>query len=174
MAKFCIFFPQNDRLDPTVPTQKSVWKTIHPDLRYIQNRFLTLWAKPNRQPKTDFNQYLGQYWVLLQTDFCIETVRSCRSFWVPWKLYSEREKNYKIWSFASKMDFKKPFCGKIWANGAKRVFIWESVSPKEVELVEISHAPANFFHFVMQCNLSSVRVSNMFMVSSSWRLKSPL
>ena len=94
---------QNDRQDLTVSTQKSVWKTMHPDPRYIQNCFLTLWAKPNRQPKTDFNQYLGQYWVLLQTDFCVETVRSCRSFWVPWKLHSEQEKNYKISPFTSKM-----------------------------------------------------------------------
>ena len=35
---------------------------------------------------------------------------------------------------------------KIWANGAKRVFIWVSVSPKEVESVEISHSPESLLH----------------------------
>ena len=47
---------------------------------------------------------------------------------------------------------KKPFCGKIWANGAKRVFIWVSVSPKEVESVEISHAPGSLLHSVISGN----------------------
>ena len=42
---------QNDRQDLTVSTQKSVWKTMHPDPRYVQNCFLTFWAKPNRKPK---------------------------------------------------------------------------------------------------------------------------
>ena len=28
------------------------------------------------------------------------------------------------------------------------------MTPKLIELVEISHAPANFFNFVNQCNLS--------------------
>ena len=49
---------QNDRYDLTVATQKSVWKTMQPDPRYIQICFLTFWAKPNCQPKIDLNQYL--------------------------------------------------------------------------------------------------------------------
>ena len=118
---------------------------------YTKLFFLTLWAKPNRQPETDFNQYLGQYWVLLQTDSCVETVRSCRWFWVPWKLHSKQEKKDKIWLLLSKIVLKKWIWGKNWADGAKQVFIWESVSPKYVESVEISHLPANFFYFVMQC-----------------------
>ena len=60
---------QNDWHDLAFSTQKLVWKTMQPDPKYIQNWFLTLWAEPNRPPITVFNQYLGQYWVLLQTDF---------------------------------------------------------------------------------------------------------
>ena len=161
MAKFFSFFlAQNvafmvikmtDTINLTVSTQKSVRKTMQTDPRYIPIFFLTLWAKPNRQPETDFNQYLGQYWVLLQTDSCVETVRSCRWFWVPWKLHSKQEKKDKIWLLLSKIVLKKWIWGKNWADGAKQVFIWVSVSPKYVESVEISHLPANFFYFVMQC-----------------------
>ena len=50
---------QNERQDLTVSTQKSVWKMMHPDPRYIQNSFLTFWAKPNRQPKQILVNILG-------------------------------------------------------------------------------------------------------------------
>ena len=111
------------------------------------------WFGLAHKVKKQFCIYLGSWSIVFQSDFCDETVRSCRSFWVPWKLHSERGKNDKIWPFTSKMVQKRPFCGKIWANGAKRVFIWVSVSPKEVESDKISHTPANFFHFVIQwCN----------------------
>ena len=122
---------------------------MQPGQRYIQNCFLTVWAKPNHQPKTVFNQYLGQYWVLLQTNFCVESVRSCWLFWVQWKLHSERKEIYKIWPFTSKIVYKMQICGKICANGAKRVFFWVSVSPKELESVEISHSPESLLHSVM-------------------------
>ena len=37
---FCTFYcTQNDRLDPTVSMQKSVWKTDHPGPRYLQKCF---------------------------------------------------------------------------------------------------------------------------------------
>ena len=32
------------------------------------------------------------------------------------------------------------------------------MTPKLIELVEISHAPANFFYFVNQCNRASTRL----------------
>ena len=60
-----------------------------------------------------------------------------------------------------KNGLKKPFCRKIWANGAKRVFIWVSVSPKEVESVEISHAPESLLHSVMDDNLEYDLLMNL-------------
>ena len=73
---------QNDRLNLTVSTQKSVWKTTHPGLRYLQKFILPRHTKPNRQPKMVFLKYLSPGWVIFQTDFCVETVRLIRSFWV--------------------------------------------------------------------------------------------
>ena len=62
----CTFYcTQNDRLNLTVSTQKSVWKMMHPDPRYIQNSFLTFWAKPNRQPKqilVNFSGNIGSFY----------------------------------------------------------------------------------------------------------------
>ena len=54
------------------------------------------------------------------------------------------------------MASKTQNCGKNRANWEKRLFIQVSVTPKLIELVEISHAPANFFYFVNQCNSSGV------------------
>ena len=79
----CDFYcTQHDRLDLTVSTQKSVLKTNHPWLRYLQKCFLIGHAKPNRQPILVFLRYLGPRWVIFWTDFCVETVRSRRLFWV--------------------------------------------------------------------------------------------
>ena len=56
----CDFYcTQHDRLDLTVSTQKSVWKTNHPGPRYLQKYFLIGHAKPNRQPILVFLKYLG-------------------------------------------------------------------------------------------------------------------
>ena len=77
----CTFYcTQNDRPDLTVSTQKSVWKTSHSGLRYLQKCILTRHTKPNREPKMVFLKYLSPRWVIFQTDFCVETVRSGRSF----------------------------------------------------------------------------------------------
>ena len=73
---------QNDRLDLTVSTQKSVLKTNHPVPRYLPKCFLTRRAKPNLQQIMVFLKYLSPGWVVFQTDFCVETVRLRRSFWV--------------------------------------------------------------------------------------------
>ena len=54
------------------------------------------------------------------------------------------------------MASKTQNCGTNKANWEKRLFIKVSVTPKLTELVEISHAPANFFYFVNQCNKSRV------------------
>ena len=143
---------QNDRHNFSVLTLKSVWKKMQFDPRSNIQNILTLWAKLNRQPKTNFNQCLRQYWVLLRRGFCVDTLRSYWSFGVPWKRHSERGKYYKISPFTL-WSKNSNFCGKFLADGAKRAIIWESVNPKDVQLFEISHSPANVFHFVMQCYL---------------------
>ena len=82
-CSICDFYcTQNDRLDLTVSTQKSVWKTNHPGLRYLQKCVSTWQTKPNHEPILIFLKYLGSDWVVFQTDFCVETVCSRRSFWV--------------------------------------------------------------------------------------------
>ena len=79
----CTFYcTQNDRLDPTVSMQKSVWKSDHRRLRNLQNYFSTWHAKPNHNLILFFLNYLGLGWSVFQTNFCIETVGSRRSFWV--------------------------------------------------------------------------------------------
>ena len=93
MAIFCHYFPaQNLAFMVFKMTRWISWFQrknrfekrciLTRDIGYIQNCFFHFVSQtqPNRQPKTDFNQYLGHYWVLLQTDFCIETVSLCRSF----------------------------------------------------------------------------------------------
>ena len=83
--------------------------------------------------------------------------------------YQERGENDKIKPFTSEMVQIKWFCRKIWADGAKQVLIWVSVSTKD-ESVEISQSPANFFHFVMQCNLRGQRNKEL----SLWCFPPPL
>ena len=56
----CDFYcTQNDRLDHTVSTQKTVFKTNHPGRRYSQKCFLIWYAKPNHQPIMVFLKYLS-------------------------------------------------------------------------------------------------------------------
>ena len=79
----CVFYcTQHDRLDLTVSTQKSVWKTNHPGLRYLRKTNIG-WRFGLACPiKKHFCKYLGPGWLVFQTDFCVETVISRRSFWV--------------------------------------------------------------------------------------------
>ena len=77
---------QNDRLELTVSTQKSVLKNMHWGLRYWPKRAQIEVAKPNLHILRHFGQYLRTRYVFFKTDFCIETVGSSRSFWVPWSL----------------------------------------------------------------------------------------
>ena len=83
---FGVHGTQNDWL---VSMQKSVLKNMHRDRRYWPKclkiwRFgLATWILAH------FAQYLWTRCILFKTDFCIETVSSSRSFWVPWTLSSE-------------------------------------------------------------------------------------
>ena len=77
---------QNDRLELTVWTQKTVWKNLHHVPRYLPKRLkisrfgLATWIFAY------FGEYLGTHGIFFKTVFCVETVISCRSFWVPWTL----------------------------------------------------------------------------------------
>ena len=77
---------QNDRLQLTVSTQKSVWKNMHwvlrnrPKCPKIWRFGLVSWIL------TLFCSYLGTRWIFFKTDFCTETVSSSPSFWAPWTL----------------------------------------------------------------------------------------
>ena len=52
-----------------------------------------------------------------------------------------------------------------WAKDVRNSILWPSlVSPKEVESVEISHTPANFFHFVMQCSQYFYEIKQLVLV----------
>ena len=63
-----------------------------------------------------------------------------------------KKKIMKIFQKTSKIAAKKQNCGQSRPDWAKRLFIQVSVTPNRVESVEISHAPADFFYFVPQCN----------------------
>ena len=79
----CTFYcTQNDRLNLTVSTQKSVWKTTHPGLRYLRKPIFGWRFGLVRRVKIHFCKYLSPEWLVFQTDFCVETVRLRRSFWV--------------------------------------------------------------------------------------------
>ena len=66
----------------------------------------------------------------------------------------------KIFQKTSKIASKTQNCGKTRANWAKPLFIQVSVTPNRVESVKISQSPANFFHFVNQCNLIEKNYEN--------------
>ena len=71
---------QNDRLELTVSTQKSVLKNMHRVLKYLPKcpkicRFgLATWILAHS------DQYLGTRCIFFKTEFCVETVSSSRSF----------------------------------------------------------------------------------------------
>ena len=77
---------QNDRLEPTVSTQKSVLKNFNRVRRYEQKCVQIQVAKPNLNIFGYFGWFLRNRCVFFKTDFCVETVSSSRSFWVPWTL----------------------------------------------------------------------------------------
>ena len=73
------------------------------------------------------------------------------------------KKFMKIFQKSSKIAAKTQNCGKTRPDWAKRIFIQVSVTLNRVESVEISHATANLFYFVPQCNLyKCVRVWSEF------------
>ena len=95
---------QNDLQDLMVSTQKSVCKTTQYCPRY--------WLKSVFCLTVLFGQKTILYvsragCIVFQTDFCIETLRSCRSFWVPWKLHSERKKSTRFVSVFTKVPTQK-------------------------------------------------------------------
>ena len=49
-----------------------------------------LWTKPKCHSKTDFNQYLGQYWFILPTVFCVCAMKA--TFWATFHLKSGLKK----------------------------------------------------------------------------------
>ena len=75
---------QNDRLELTVSTQKTVSKKTHRVPRYWPKCAKIQVAKPNLIILRHFGQYLGTRCVFFKTVFCVETLSSSRSFWVPW------------------------------------------------------------------------------------------
>ena len=85
---------------------------------------------------------------LVQTNFCVETVRSCLSFWVPWKLYYEQKKYDKIWPFTWKIAQKT-----IWQINlswrCKMGIHFNICEPKEVKSAEIFYSPKSLLHSVI-------------------------
>ena len=76
---------QNDRLKPTVSSQKSVFKNMYLVLRYWQ-KCIRIWLfKQNDKIWLPFRQYLWTQCIFFKTDFCIETLGLSRSL-VPWSL----------------------------------------------------------------------------------------
>ena len=108
---------------------------------------LSYWlSKTTFQPEKVFNRELREYWVFLQTDFCVETARLCPSFWVPLKKATNGAK--KIWQFLAICILKwskEQNSRKIWADCVKRELIWVPVTPKGVESVKYPiHQPCFF------------------------------
>ena len=68
------------------------------------------------------------------------------------------KKFMKIFQKSSKIAAKTQNCGKTRPDWAKRIFIQVSVTLNRVESVEISHATANLFYFVPQCNYYSIQL----------------
>ena len=74
-----VYGTQNDRLELTVSTQKSVLKNMHRVPRYYQKSVENRPSKPNQQNLTHFGRYLGTQCIFFKTDFCVETVSPSRS-----------------------------------------------------------------------------------------------
>ena len=70
---------QNDRLELTVSTQKTVLKNMHRVLRYWSKCAKIQVAKPNLHILRRFGQYIRTQCIFFKTVFCVETVRLSRS-----------------------------------------------------------------------------------------------
>ena len=79
---YTFYCTQNNRPEHTVSTQKSVWKMTQSGLRYLRKTIIGWRFGLACHVKKYFCEYLGPGWFVFQTDFCVETVRSRRSFWV--------------------------------------------------------------------------------------------
>ena len=62
-----------------------------------------------------------------------------------WQVWAVLQSNWNLAVFLRKV-LKNRICGKSWSNCAKLVFICVSVTPKEVESVEIFHAQKSLLH----------------------------
>ena len=74
-----VHYTQNNRLELTVSTQKSVLKNIHRVPRNYQKSVENRPSTPNQQNLTHFGRYLGTRGIFFKTDFCVETVSPSRS-----------------------------------------------------------------------------------------------
>ena len=75
---------QNNRLELTVSTQKTVLKKTHRVPRYWPKSLKIMRFGLATSILAHFGQYLGTWCVFFEIVFCVETVSSSRSFWVPW------------------------------------------------------------------------------------------
>ena len=81
-----VHYTQNDRLEITISTQKSVWKNMLRIPRYW-SKCVKIWGFGLAdQIPTHLYQYLRIRCIFFKTDCCVETVSSSRSFWIPWTL----------------------------------------------------------------------------------------
>ena len=71
---------QNDRLDLTVSTHKSVWKNMPWVPRYLPKCAKIQVAKPNLHIFIRFGQYLQTPCIFFKTDLYVATVSPSRSF----------------------------------------------------------------------------------------------
>ena len=120
----CAFYcTQNDRLDPTVSMQKSVWKTDHRGPRNLQNHFSTWHAKPNRnlifvfcqisRPRVVHFSNRFLHWNRGIETVVLSTIKGTNGVF----------KNPKIFPRASKIASKTQNCGKTWPDWEKWLFI---------------------------------------------------
>ena len=79
---YTFYCTQNNRPEHTVSTQKSVWKMTQSGLRHLRKTIIGWRFGLACHVKKHFCEYLGPGWFVFQTDFCVETVRSRRLFWV--------------------------------------------------------------------------------------------
>ena len=63
---------------------------------FVKGPNIGWWFGLAHKVKKHFCIYLGAGCIIFQTNFCVETGRSCRLFWVPWELHSERKNDKKI------------------------------------------------------------------------------
>ena len=70
----------------TVSTQNWFW-IICIRSRIFAKRLEILDVLVEKLNLDTFNQYIRTQCILIKTDFCVETVGSSRSFWVPWTFF---------------------------------------------------------------------------------------